>query len=106
MADVKNLAHYTIFKLQPIEFFRANKGVLDFMQMCAIKYICRYQYKNGLEDLLKARNYIDMMIEDWNKEHPPIQSHEQVEKAVDKLAALANKVPPCGPCTGQPIRII
>lgn len=69
--DVKNLSHWTQFKLQPIEFFRANIGVLDFLQMCAIKYICRYKMKNGKEDLLKARNYIDMMIEDWDKEHSP-----------------------------------
>ena len=68
--DVTKLPHYTQFKLQPIEFFRANIRVLDFLQMCVIKYVCRYKLKNGKEDLLKARNYIDMMIEDWDRNHP------------------------------------
>lgn len=34
------------------------------MEMCVIKYVCRYKLKNGKEDLLKARNYLDMLIED------------------------------------------
>ena len=75
--DVKNLAHYTQFKVQPIEFFRANIGVLDFLQMCVIKYVCRYRMKNGKEDLLKARNYIDMMIEDWDKDNPPVRERRK-----------------------------
>jgi hypothetical protein len=66
--DVKNLPHYTRFKIQPIEFFRANKEHLCFMAANVIKYVCRYRFKNGKEDLLKARNYIDMMIEEYYPE--------------------------------------
>lgn len=29
----------------------------------AIKYLHRFEYKNGLEDLIKARDYIDRLIE-------------------------------------------
>lgn len=68
--DVKQLPHYTKFKMQPIEFFRANKDIIGFIEMCVIKYVCRYKFKNGREDLLKARNYLDMAIEEWDKDHP------------------------------------
>lgn len=68
--DVKNLPHWTQFVMQPIEFFRANRNILDFFQMNSIKYICRYKLKNGVEDLRKAMNLIEMMIEDWEKANP------------------------------------
>ena len=32
-----------------------------------IKYICRWKHKNGIEDLKKARTYLDMMIDDAAK---------------------------------------
>jgi len=31
-----------------------------------VKYVTRYKYKNGLEDLKKARAYIDKMIDTFN----------------------------------------
>ncbi len=30
---------------------------------CITKYVERYQYKNGLEDLLKAQHFLDKLIE-------------------------------------------
>lgn len=53
--------HYKDFKIQPIEFVHANS--LTYMQGNIIKYICRYNFKNGKEDLLKAKHYIDMLIQ-------------------------------------------
>jgi hypothetical protein len=35
---------------------------LDFYQGCVVKYICRYKKKNGLEDLIKAKTYLDQLI--------------------------------------------
>jgi hypothetical protein len=91
MSDVKNLPHYTQFKFQPIDFIRANKDLLDFMQANVIKYVCRYKLKNGKEDLLKARNYLDMLIEECDLE----------EK--ERLAAVArHERPLCSSeCTGR-----
>lgn len=60
MTDVKNQKHYTQFKIQPIEFVGVNN--LDYFQGNIIKYICRYNLKNGLEDLMKAKHYLDMLI--------------------------------------------
>ena len=35
---------------------------LDFCQGSVIKYACRYDAKNGIEDLKKAHSFIDKMI--------------------------------------------
>lgn len=52
---------YRKMKIQPIEFITANN--LGFCVGNIIKYVVRYPYKNGKEDLLKARHYIDLLIE-------------------------------------------
>ena len=53
--------HYAVMKIQPIEFILANE--LGFCEGNVIKYLCRYKRKNGLEDLKKARQYLDFFIE-------------------------------------------
>ena len=53
--------HYTTFKIQPIEFIIKNK--LSFIQGCIIKYICRFENKNGIEDLEKIKHYCDLQIQ-------------------------------------------
>lgn len=58
--------HYKSFKIQPIEFIHINK--LGYIVGNIIKYVCRYKIKNGIEDLRKARHYIDMLIESELKE--------------------------------------
>ena len=44
-----------------IEF--CNIYNLDFTEGNIIKYIVRYKLKNGLQDLEKARDYLDRLIE-------------------------------------------
>lgn len=39
------------------------KNNLGFCEGNIIKYICRYKEKNGLQDLEKAKHYIEMLIE-------------------------------------------
>ena len=53
--------HYKNFKLQPIEFITANN--LNFIQGCVIKYICRFDKKNGNEDLDKVIHYCELLKE-------------------------------------------
>ena len=53
--------HYRRMKIQPSKFVIENK--LLFPEGNVIKYICRHQYKGGKEDLLKAKHFIDMIIE-------------------------------------------
>lgn len=52
---------YKSMKIEVVEFVFANN--LDYFQGNIIKYVCRYKKKNGKEDLLKARHYLDMYIE-------------------------------------------
>ena len=53
--------HYKNCAIQPVEFITKNK--LGFLEGCVIKRICRYDDKNGLEDLKKAKHEIDLLIE-------------------------------------------
>lgn len=61
--------HYTRWKIQPIEFIRANR--LGFDAANIIKYVLRHDEKDGLRDLLKAKQYLEWMIEDhYGKQGP------------------------------------
>ncbi len=53
--------HYKQFAIQPTEFIYKNN--LGFLEGNAIKYLTRWKIKGGLEDLKKARHYVDMLIE-------------------------------------------
>ena len=59
--QVGSTQHYKDFKIQPIEFITANK--LSFIQASIIKYICRYDKKNGKEDIDKAIHYCELLKE-------------------------------------------
>tara|TARA_B100000945_G_C19842244_1_gene349958 strand:+ start:174 stop:419 length:246 start_codon:yes stop_codon:yes gene_type:complete len=53
--------HYKGFIISPIEFITANN--LSFIQGSIIKYICRYNKKNGKEDIDKAIHYCELLKE-------------------------------------------
>ena len=59
--ETKNIKpiHYNN-KIEPRDYITANN--LDFNEGNIIKYISRYKQKNGLEDLLKAQNYLNYLI--------------------------------------------
>lgn len=59
--------HYKEMPIQPIEYIMKNN--IGFMEGNAIKYISRWRSKGGVEDLKKARHYLDMLIE--FEEHSP-----------------------------------
>ena len=52
--------HYETKSIQPIEYIEANN--LDFCEGNIIKYVTRYREKNGVEDLKKAKWYLDRLI--------------------------------------------
>ena len=60
--DIENKTKPTYYgsQVDVIDFCQMNN--LDFMQGNVIKYVTRYKEKNGKEDLLKAKEYIDRMI--------------------------------------------
>jgi len=53
--------HYKGMKIQPAHFI--NENHLEFAEGNVIKYVCRHKKKDGEKDLLKAKHYIDMIIE-------------------------------------------
>ena len=52
--------HYKNMKIQPVEFIMKNN--VPYVEGNVIKYVMRFRDKNGLEDLLKARQYLNMLI--------------------------------------------
>lgn len=58
--------HYTDMKIQPFQFSMANK--LDPMQHTIVKYVSRFRAKNGIQDLEKAKQTIDLLIQ-WEKDN-------------------------------------
>lgn len=53
--------HYVKMKIQPVDYIQANN--IPFMEGSAIKYLSRWRDKGGIQDLEKARHFIDMLIE-------------------------------------------
>lgn len=61
--------HYNDMKIQPIVFIMENN--LSYAQGNVIKYVCRYLDKNGAQDLVKAKQYIDFMLTELKNPPPP-----------------------------------
>lgn len=57
---IENPDHYARWKIEPLQFLMEN-GV-DFVRGNIIKYIMRYDSKDGLDDLIKARTYLNRLI--------------------------------------------
>ena len=53
--------HYQKMALQPIDYIMQNK--LGFCEGNIVKYVTRWRDKAGVQDLLKARQYIEFLIE-------------------------------------------
>ena len=58
--------HYSNLAIEPIDFITANN--LGSCEGNIVKYIARWKAKNGIEDLKKARWYIDFLIESIENE--------------------------------------
>lgn len=64
---IDNQKHYTNNGIQPIEIMKANmtkEKYRGFLEGNILKYQLRYEDKNGLEDLKKAKTYLTWLIED------------------------------------------
>lgn len=57
--------HYSVKAIQPIEYIMSNG--MDFCEGSIIKYVTRWKDKNGIEDLEKAKHYIDFLIKQETK---------------------------------------
>lgn len=61
---VNSPAHYNSTEIECIEAIAAatGDGFEYYLQGNIMKYLWRYRYKNGTEDLKKARWYLDKLI--------------------------------------------
>lgn len=53
--------HYKEKIIQPWDFIAANQ--LGYFEGNIVKYVSRWQNKGGINDLKKARHYLDKLIE-------------------------------------------
>lgn len=53
--------HYKDMVIQVVEFNHKNN--IPYMEGNVIKYVSRWWKKGGIEDLKKARHYIDLIME-------------------------------------------
>lgn len=68
--SVNHPSHYNESGIECIEAIEATLGPVGFQAYCkgnCMKYLWRYPYKNGLEDLKKAQVYLNWMIESMEK---------------------------------------
>ena len=56
-----NGTHYKDKVIQPWDYIAANG--LSYFEGNIVKYISRWKSKGGIEDLRKARHYLDKLIE-------------------------------------------
>jgi len=59
--------HYTEMKLSPVDYIMANEGDFTWCISNVIKYVSRYKRKNGIEDLMKAKWYLERQIEELSE---------------------------------------
>lgn len=74
---------------------RVRRLGLDYFQACITKYVERCWKKNGVEDLKKARHFLDKYIELNEGDVPPILP---VENTPAQFLKLREGVFRCGAC--------
>lgn len=69
--DVNNPAHYNQSGIECIDAIEAalGDGLQYYLQGNIMKYLWRYRYKNGVEDLRKAKWYLTRLIREMEKKN-------------------------------------
>jgi hypothetical protein len=66
--------HYKDMAIQPAEFITRNK--IGFLEGCVIKRMCRWQAKDGFQDLRKAIHEIQLLMELSNERETRERVHQ------------------------------
>lgn len=53
--------HYKSKTIQPVQYCMANG--IGFMEGSVIKYVTRWRDKGGIQDLKKAKHFLELLIE-------------------------------------------
>lgn len=77
--ETKGLVYHPIHYNQGIEMWDyAYTHNLDFFEGNIVKYVTRWKHKNGLQDLLKAKEYLDKLIQNEQKKTTQVKSSRQL----------------------------
>lgn len=80
--------HYKQFKIQPIEFITKNN--IGFIEGNVIKYICRHQFKNGVQDVEKVKHYCDLLLDlSYKREVSEFEKAVNAPATQEELSASA-----------------
>lgn len=88
--NVKHLSHYTSGGIECIEAIKESMcsiGYKGYLKGNVMKYMWRYEDKNGLEDLKKARIYLNwliILIEEEERELNEVGSESQIMEQIRK----------------------
>lgn len=81
--------HYKKLKIQPVEYIVANN--IPYCEGSCIKYLTRWRDKGGVQDLNKAKHFIDIII--YHVERIGV-THNPVTVTIHPYKyCLANSVP-------------
>lgn len=89
--------HYKTKAIQPWDYISSNN--MGYLAGCIVKYVSRYEDKNGLEDLEKAKHFLEKLIEveqsrtptTIGRAEPLITSQEELNKLEKKAYKAAKK---------------
>jgi len=63
--NIKSPSHYIQTKIETIEIIKDQvESYKSYLHGNIIKYISRYRFKNGIEDLKKAMQYLEWLIKE------------------------------------------
>ena len=95
--NVNHPSHYETGKFECIDVMLETQGldaVLHFCLCNAFKYIYRHNKKNGLEDVRKAKWYLDKYIELVEENVPKKKPRQEVIE----LCSEVETIPSCSSC--------
>ena len=98
--------HYSRLSIEPIQFIEANG--LGYSEGNVVKYISRWKNKNGLEDLNKAKWYVERLIQVEEER----LAQERRDELAEKLADLSygdpceNCIDEACPCPNNPNEVL
>lgn len=100
MADAINPSHYKQGKVECIDALESatvyKTGLEAVCTANVIKYLWRYEAKNGLEDVRKAQWYINKLID-------YLEHKDEIDKMIAELDAEEEKEEPTAPSKLQTI---
>ena len=81
-------SHYKGMAIQPVEYI--HKNGIGFIEGNVIKYVSRWRAKGGVQDLKKARHFLDILIE--------MESQTLTEKKLPIVYTDFSGLLPCPRC--------